>query len=275
MTSSLRIPFTFLVFGTFLSLTHAFGSMGYTTFESGSYIELSAHLEELNFKLQDVRSQESSVPRLRIKELPNDMRSIKNVKTKKKIFLSILLPLILKANEEILSQRRRLLRLKNSKQQPLSLSEKMWLSQIAEQYRLKAPNIETLLKRVDAVPVSLALAQALLEAGWGTSEPALSRNSVFGNTVNGRVTEYKTLYECVQSYIRNLNTNRAYREFRTARLEKRKKGETLCGHDLAITLTRYSERKTAYVKHLQKAIELNRLKDFDTARLEPAETASI
>ncbi|XP_022778656.1 uncharacterized protein LOC111320237 [Stylophora pistillata] len=151
----------------------------------------------------------------------------------------------------------------------------MWLSQITEQYRLQTPNIDILLKRVDAVPVSLALAQSLIEAEWGTSDPALSRNSVFGNTVNGRVTGYKNLYECVQSYIRNLNTNHAYREFRAALLEKRRKGETLCGHDLATTLTRYSERKTAYVKHIQKAIELNRLKDFDTARLEPVTTASI
>ncbi|MCP4923748.1 MAG: hypothetical protein GY915_06945, partial [bacterium] len=230
--------------------------------------------ESLDFKLQSVRDQESSVPRLRIKELPSDMRSIKCTKTKKKIFLSVLLPLILKTNEEVLSQRRRLLRLKDIKKQ-LSLSEKMWLSQMAEQYKLRTPNIKKLLRRVDAVPVSLALAQALLEAGWGTSDPALSRNSVFGNTVNGRVKGYKTLYECVQSYVRNLNTNHAYREFRAVRFDRRTKGEALCGHDLAITLTRYSERKMAYVKHLQKAIQLNHLKDFDTARLEPVSTASI
>ena len=269
----IRLTFLLTVLNVFIH-TPVHASMQPLTFDGCSYTELCTHLEALDFKLPSIRTQESSVPRLHLTELPKDMRSISCTKTKKRVFLSVLLPLILKANEEVLAQRRRLLRLPNIKKN-LSLSEKMWLSQMTEQYKLSKPNIKRLLKRVDAIPVSLALAQGLLEAGWGTSDPALSRNSLFGNTVNGRVTGYESLYHCVQSYIRNLNTNRAYREFREARFKQRQEGQALSGYDLAFTLVRYSERKMAYVKHLQKAIELNRLQDFDTARLEPVSTTTI
>ena len=48
------------------------------------------------------------------------------------------------------------------------------------EYKVKKGDISELLLRMDMVPVSIALAQAAKESGWGTSRFALEGNAIFG-----------------------------------------------------------------------------------------------
>ena len=49
----------------------------------------------------------------------------------------------------------------------------------------KADNLDALLIKADEIPVSLALAQAVIESGWGTSRFAYEGNALFGQYVWG------------------------------------------------------------------------------------------
>ena len=53
-----------------------------------------------------------------------------------------------------------------------------------EEYQ--ADSLDALLIKVDTIPVSLALAQAVIESGWGTSRFAYEGNALFGQYVWGK-----------------------------------------------------------------------------------------
>ena len=48
------------------------------------------------------------------------------------------------------------------------------------EYKVKKGNLDELKRRMDIIPVSIALAQAAKESGWGTSRFALEGNAIFG-----------------------------------------------------------------------------------------------
>ena len=73
----------------------------------------------------------------------------------------------------------------------------------------------------------------------------------------------------------NLNTHRAYREFRQARGRMRHVDGELDAWELASTLHRYSERGDDYVQSLRSIMRDNRLEAFDTARLNRRRVATI
>ena len=135
------------------------------------------------------------------------------------------------------------------------------------------------------VPVSVALGQAALESGWGTSRFAQQGNALFGQIgVSGApetvmlkseadgtlFRSFDSLTGAVRAYVQNLNTHNAYREFRAARASLRKKageGHPLEGLLLVGALTRYSERGADYLGDLRGLIRINKLQQFDKSRL--------
>ena len=138
---------------------------------------------------------------------------------------------------------------------------------------------------MDEIPVSLALAQAAKETGWGTSRFAQEGNALFGQwTWSGeglkpqkadankghKVMKFNVLQASVRAYQRNLNTHKTYKEFRLARAQLRDAGEPLDSIILSQYLDEYAETGQQYVKILQKIIEQNKLKDFDNAKLLPS-----
>jgi Bax protein len=139
--------------------------------------------------------------------------------------------------------------------------------------------IAELLRRVDILPPSLVLAQAAIESGWGTSRFVREGNNLFGQWVTGdtpgqvpsdadpadgyRVAAYDTIAHSVRSYLRNLNTHRAYRQLRHWRADLRAAGEPLDSMILSASLVRYSERGEAYVEDLLRVIRGNRLDLLD------------
>ena len=205
-------------------------------------------------------------------------------KKRKEFFIQIVLPLILKENNNIKLDRKRLFSIINKSNN--TELEKKWLNQKYKQYGVTIKRFINLLKiRMDEIPVSLAFAQAAKETGWGTSRFAQEGNALFGQwTWSGeglkpkdaekneghKVMKFNVLQASVRAYQRNLNTHSTYKEFRKARAELRDKGKALDSIILSKFLDEYAETGDQYVEVLQKIIKQNNLKDFDDAKLLPS-----
>lgn len=134
-------------------------------------------------------------------------------------------------------------------------------------------------KRIDVIPVSLAIAQAALESGWGKSRFAREANNLFGhwtysgvglmpqNRAPGKthmIRIFSSLQKSVNGYMLNLNTNIAYEDFRNRRLKARNEGKNYTGMEAAKTMIHYSELKGEYIKMVQEMIEQNNLAIYDS-----------
>lgn len=242
-----------------------------------------------DYHIEGVRSGEKAVPRVVLTDLPTGMTALENSDDRKALFVKTLLPLILLTNERIEKDRDRLLRLHALKQsgENLAPQDRIWLADLAVQYGMTIDgevNTKALLQRVDVVPASLALAQAAEESGWGTSRIAQKGNALFGeqtwkpeeagiaprNRRQGDTYRFRAFEDpkgSVESYIRNLNTHRAYAQFRQMRASLRAKDKPIEGLTLANALVSYSERGDDYVRSIRSLIRVNNLSDFDKAVL--------
>jgi Bax protein len=235
--------------------------------------ELYALFVERGFRLETARRGAEAVPRVVVERLPKDLAALESADMRKAVFIKALLPLLLLENERILADRARLERIL-SIPAPLDDEDRLFLEDLADRYEMSSDRPRELLRRVDAIPVSLAIAQAALETGWGTSRPAQAGHALFGQMVyrdeedDGRVRRFPDLPGAVQAYTLNLNTHRAYAEFRRARAIARAEGQALDGHVLAQHLQRYSERKMDYVRDVRAVMRANGLRAFDGARLD-------
>ena len=238
--------------------------------------------EDTGYKLDDIRKNKLVKP-VALDSFPLEIKMIENTKKRKELFLQIVLPLVLQENNNIRLDRKRLFSIIN-KSNNTDL-EKRWLNKKYKQYGVPSKDISTLKIRMDEVPVSLALAQAAKETGWGTSRFAQEGNALFGQwTWSGeglkpkeadeneghKVMKFNILQASVRAYQRNLNTHKTYREFRLARAQFRDDGKPLDSIILSKYLDKYAETGKEYVKILRKIIEQNNLKDFDTAKLLPS-----
>ena len=244
--------------------------------------EIDSLFEEVNYNLKDVRETKLVKP-IDIGLLPNEIKNISNTKKRKEMFIKIVLPLIVKENSKIRVDRKRLFTIlsKNSNTD----IEKKWLEKKYKQYGVRKNDLSTLKVRMDEIPVSLAIAQAAKETGWGTSRFALKGNALFGqwtwsgeglkpkNADEGKdhkVMKFNSLQLSVRAYLRNLNTHSTYKNLRKARTELRNQNKTLDSITLSKHLDKYAETGSQYIDVLQKIIEQNNLKDFDEARLLPS-----
>ncbi len=238
--------------------------------------------EDTNYSLKDVRKNKLVKP-VALTLLPQEIKMIENTKKRKEFFIQIVLPLIVKENNNIRIDRKTLFRVINKSNN--SVAEKQWLEKKYKQYGVKSGDLSSLKVRMDEIPVSLAIAQAAKETGWGTSRFAQEGNALFGQwTWSGeglkpkdadadkghKVMKFNVLQASVRAYQRNLNTHRTYREFRKARAELRDLNKPLDSIKLSKYLNKYAETGNQYVEVLQKIINQNNLKDFDDARLLPS-----
>jgi Bax protein len=238
--------------------------------------------KDTNYELKDVRETKLVKPVL-LTLLPDEIKMIEDTKKRKELFIQIVLPLILKENNNIRIDRKRLFTIIN-KSNNTDL-EKKWLEKKFKQYGVPAKDLSLLKIRMDEIPVSLAIAQAAKETGWGTSRFAQEGNALFGQwTWSGeglkpkeaekgadhKVMKFNILQASVRAYQRNLNTHSSYKDFRQARAELRDAGEPLDSMVLSNYLDKYAETGEHYVEVLQKIILQNDLKDFDDAKLLPS-----
>ena len=237
---------------------------------------------ETKYNLKDVRETKLVKPVV-LSLLPEEMKMIESTKKRKNLFIQIILPLILEENNRIKLDRKKLFSILNRSHN--SNKEKKWLNQKFKQYGVINKDLSTLKIRMDIIPVSIAIAQAAKETGWGTSRFALEGNALFGQwTWSGegikpanadsdathKVMKFKILKSSVRAYQRNLNTHSSYKEFRMARAELRDNKRNLDSLILANYLEKYAETGKEYVKILKKIINQNNLTDFDDAKLLPS-----
>lgn len=233
------------------------------------------HLGLQPIDLDEVRDGQADVPRQFLDTLPTDLQSLPPSDERKTSFVKVLLPLLLKANEQIREDRARLLALSadlGTGSVDLGDADRAWLEELADRYGTTATNIGELKRRVDVVPPSLAIAQAAEETGWGVARAAHTRNALFGEmtvAANGRVQvrSFTGLEAAVQAYVANLNGHRAYASLRSMRADLRRQSREPSGYALAAGLHRYSERGQDYVRTIRGLIKSNGLDDFDQARL--------
>ena len=253
---------------------------------SSATVRLSAStIEQLfkdtNYNLKDVRKNNFVKP-INLTNLPKDMKMIENAKKRKNLFIKIVLPLILEENNQIKFDRKKLFSVLNKNNN--SEEEKKWLKMKFKQYGVKNRDLSTLKIRMDEVPISLAIAQAAKETGWGTSRFAQEGNALFGQwTFSGagikplnvesnethKVMRFQILQASIRAYHRNLNTHSSYKKFRKLRAEARDNEEVLDSLILVDCLDKYAATGKEYTKILKQIIKQNSLKDFDDAKLLP------
>ena len=133
--------------------------------------------KDVDYDLRKVRNEKLVKP-IYFTQFPRDLDNLQSVQLKKETFIKIVLPLIVAENEKILDDREKLKLLVEKKF--TSDLEKQWLRQKLLEYKVKKGNLDELMHRMDMIPVSIALAQAAKESGWGTSRFALEGNAIFG-----------------------------------------------------------------------------------------------
>jgi len=237
--------------------------------------------EDLNYDLKGVRAGQKVKP-IYLTKLPKDLKTLGDTKKKRELFIKIVLPLILKENEKITEDRKKLFKIlgKNFN----TAGERVWLKRRFKEYKIDDQDLSKLKMRMDIIPVSIGLAQAANESGWGTSRFALEGNALFGQWTwskkgispknkdpnkTHKVLQFQVLKASVKAYKNNLNTHRAYREFREARAKIREQNKQIIGLELTKYLKSYASIGEKYVSILDTIIQNNSLTDFDKANLLP------
>jgi len=238
--------------------------------------------KDTDYNLNKVRKEKLVKP-VSLTLLPSEIKMIENTKKRKELFIQIILPLIIKENNYIRLDRKKLFSILNKSKN--TRAENNWLRSKFKQYGVINKDLSTLKIRMDEVPVSMAIAQAAKETGWGTSRFAQEGNALFGQwTWSGegikpaaadddsthKVMKFKVLQASVKAYQRNLNTHSSYKRFRSARASLRDERKKLDSIVLSEYLDKYAETGKEYVKILQQIIRQNQLTDFDDAKLLPS-----
>ena len=89
-----------------------------------------------------------------------------------------------------------------------------------------------------------------------------------------KVLKFPMLRSSIMAYQKNLNTHKAYGEFREKRALLREKNKKISGLDLAPHLESYAATGKDYVKILTSIISQNKLTDFDNSNLMNTNNAS-
>ena len=256
------------------------------TQEYDNTVSLSAEtasnlFDELNYDLKGVRAGQKVKP-IYLTKLPKDLKTLGDTKKKRELFIKIILPLILDENNKITEDRKKLFKIlgKNFN----TAGERVWLKRRFKEYKIDDRDLSKLKMRMDIIPVSIALAQAANESGWGTSRFALEGNALFGQWTwskkgispknkdpdqSHKILQFQVLKASVKAYKNNLNTHNAYKEFREVRAQLRQENKQIIGLDLAKYLKAYAADGERYVLILEDIIEKNSLTDFDKAGLLP------
>ena len=249
-----------------------------------SWKQLEIYFKKNNFDPFTITEQELDYLPI-LSSLPSDFDQLQDVKLKKKLFYLITLPIIHESNRLILKDRKMVINIeKKFLRADLNENEVNETVRIAVKYKLDYSTIDLKLfrdlkQRINIIPVSLALAQAIVESGWGQSRFALEGNALYGQwTTNERkgiipedrdedkthaVRKFENLKQSVQAYMHNINTHRAYYSFRVVRRIAERVQYTDPISAKVKFLAAYAEIGQEYVDKLELIIESNKLREFD------------
>jgi Bax protein len=235
--------------------------------------------DDLGYDLKGIRAGGKVKP-IYLTKLPKDLKTLGDTKKKRELFIRIVLPLILDENLKITDDRKKLFKI--LKKNFNTSGERVWLKRRFKEYKIDDADLAKLKMRMDIIPVSIALAQAANESGWGTSRFALEGNALFGQWTwskkgispknkdpdsSHKVLQFQVLKASVRAYKNNLNTHNAYKEFREARAKLRQDNKEIIGIELTKYLSRYASIGKKYVEILDDIIRKNSLTDFDKSNL--------
>ena len=246
----------------------------------------------ISWSNQILKNVENQIPlaRMYFPYIPKNMDEYK-ISEKKNVFLSILLPIALRGNELVLEERKLM--------KVAFLTNNIYkIEHFAKRYNIKnykklnfgsltslQLNLikKELLIKINKIPISMIIAQAIIESGWGSSRFAKEGNALFGewtwkNNVgikpkgnlgaNFSVKSFVNLLESLNSYILNLNRHIAYKEMRFSRAATFKTGKIFTGYDSSAYLENYAEIGLAYVAKVTEMIYSNKLYRFEKSVLE-------
>ncbi len=238
----------------------------------------------LNYVKNDI-----PIPRMYFPYIPKNISQYETNK-KKSVFKTILLPIALRGNELVLEERKQM-------KIAFSTNNIYQIELFSKKYKIKnfkKINFSTLnrselrriklelLNKINIIPISLILAQSIIESGWGASRFAQEGNALFGQwtwknddgikprgnlDANFSVKSFDSLLDSVNSYILNLNTHPAYKELRNFRTLQNNMKNTLTGNDMANFLEKYAEIGYAYVTKVKGMIKKNQLSKFENSTL--------
>lgn len=199
------------------------------------------------------------------------------VPIKKRKFIDMVLPSILIVNFEIKQYREFVMYIKKKLEEGKEIlpEEEDLIGKLLEKY--KADGLNELLTKLNVNPVSLVLAQAAIESGWGSSRFFVQANNLFGVwTFNKKraskikaknadvyLKAYSNILESIKDYYDSINLGWAYRRFRLVRLQT-DNPFLLTNH-----LEKYSILRQVYVQRLKSIIKANRLEKYDNCRISP------
>ena len=234
--------------------------------------------------------KKGTVSREFFNHIPKKMNEINTV-DKKNIFISILLPIALRGNELVLEEREFI-------KDAISSNDLSQIEYFSKRYKIKdykkinfaklsVKQVEEikskLLIKVNKIPISMILAQAIIESGWGSSRFAKEGNALFGEwtwqkgigikpqeklDANYSVKNFSNISASLNSYILNLNRHEAYNEMRNYRNKKYRNGDPITGYEAANFLSGYAEIGYQYVTKVKDMIKFNKLERFENLVLE-------
>ncbi len=229
------------------------------------------------------------IPRMYFPYIPKNISQYETNK-KKLVFTTILLPIALRGNELVLEERQQM-------DIAFSTNNIYQIERLSKKYKIKNfknINFSTLnrselrriklelLNKINSIPISLILAQSIIESGWGASRFAQEGNALFGQwtwknddgikpkgnlDANFSVKSFDSLSDSVNSYILNLNTHPAYKELRNFRALQNKMKRNLTGNEMANFLEKYAEIGFEYVVKVKSMIKKNKLSKFENSTL--------
>ena len=158
----------------------------------------------------------------------------------------------------------------------LSFSKLQFLQ---DKYRVRGIfDYEDFLLKVDMVPPALAIAQAIVESGWGESRFVHEANNFFGqwtyfgdgvipiyrnDGATHRIKIFETVEDSVYNYLLNINIGWGYKKLRKERLELRKLKKSPNSMILVGALKNYSEVGQAYIRVIKEVMKHNNLYFYD------------
>lgn len=212
------------------------------------------------------------IPRVFIDKLPADF--IIHSTEDKTLFMKMITALMLRTNEKILKERRvvQILDEKLRQNIPFTEQEDAFFNKMVEKYdavlaKTKESQMAQLMVKIDIVPVSIGVAQAILFSNWGMK----NQKSLYGefgwkDKEQYEPIEFSSLIKATDSYANALNTRSQLIGFREARKWMRPYAkERSLGWEIAHNLNNYIEEEKNYGEKLSAVYGQGLIKELDWA----------
>lgn len=219
--------------------------------ENMSVEEIQKVFDNLSYD-RPVNPKGNLYPRIFIQNIPSDFALLKDRNYRNDFFIQMLMPIVLKVNQEVLEERQNLeiLGYAIEYEKDFQKIDTEYIDQLAKKYEVETPFKDTrryirllneLKRRVDAVPPSILVSAAAIYTDWGTSRLAVEGRNLYKAKVwftdeglkpmdeneddSYRYKIYPSLEESVRDYVLKINRGINYEAFWKAReLARQRKG---------------------------------------------------